>query len=583
MPNQFGYRAALHNYLNRAGHMFSSNIDKTNFETSLKNYNAKNTVNINIELTDNDLSVLRTENAQITKGSHIIQNQDGKLNIYRAGSLNVSVEDALNFHKEAIYSVSSSLRAGRHGGQTPGVIIASSSSEDFTFSIFSGGIAHRSSDNKYEGAAFGPAINVRKDEHISHTADFISIFYMLNHLNEHKEPMVPYVLFSSAYGNGKNGVSESEVIRLGQDRRAKFITAAINARHTIDESPGKTPILKSFGKNKADVLLPLVFHDLLECKYYVIEGDRKITFSDWVDENGLSDKSVVRAHLKNIKLHESESEYFVNLVDLMRWRKVLGCVDSRFNRENTGVIRDLGAIASKEQRARIIETPGLKSIPVDLHFECGYLTTAINIHEVGRALKGIFEKNISTESLVDMKMARRHFELQLRDIFRGNDVSYNDHQENFFKPLIRLNENKPLPKGVQDFLDLLLVSDISDTRNTVAHLYQRGLLRWHVVDNTLSMPIASKFDSELAQNGSDLLFENRSQDPSIAKEQKKQYCRAVTLKVAEIQQKSWEKTAKELGKGDIKIKVRIEDFEDGKVYYTSNGSDMYDAITNQKI
>jgi len=125
MPNQFGYRAALHNYLNRAGHMFSSNIDKTNFETSLKNYNAKNTVNINIELTDNDLSVLRTENAQITKGSHIIQNQDGKLNIYRAGSLNVSVEDALNFHKEAIYSVSSSLRAGRHGGQTPGVIIAS--------------------------------------------------------------------------------------------------------------------------------------------------------------------------------------------------------------------------------------------------------------------------------------------------------------------------------------------------------------------------------------------------------------------------------------------------------------------------
>jgi len=62
--------------------VFSSNIDKTNFENSLKNYNAKNSTDINIELTDNDLSVLQTKGASVTKDSYTIQNQDGKLDIY---------------------------------------------------------------------------------------------------------------------------------------------------------------------------------------------------------------------------------------------------------------------------------------------------------------------------------------------------------------------------------------------------------------------------------------------------------------------------------------------------------------------
>jgi hypothetical protein len=269
---------------------------------------------------------------------------------------------------------------------------------------------------------------------------------------------------------------------------------------------------------------------------------------------------------------------------MMRWRKVVLCVDSRCQRENTSTVRDLGAIASKEQRERILNTPGIKSIPVDLHFECGYLTTAITIHEAGQFLKALFDKQGTHAEIVDAAMARRHFEQQLKLIFKGEDNVYSkDHDMNFFEPILRLNGGAPLPKGISDLLNALLVSPTSDTRNTIKHLHDRGLLVWHASNKTLSMPIASKLDSELAESRSGLLLANRSYDPSEAKEQFKQYCRAVTLRIAYTQQKIWEKAAKELGKEDVQVKVRIENFDDGKVYYTLNGTDMHDAITNQKV
>ena len=67
-------------------YVFSSNMDKTDFENSLKNYNDQNKTNIRIDLTDDDLLALQTKGTPVTKGGYTIQNQDGRLNIYGSGT-----------------------------------------------------------------------------------------------------------------------------------------------------------------------------------------------------------------------------------------------------------------------------------------------------------------------------------------------------------------------------------------------------------------------------------------------------------------------------------------------------------------
>ena len=488
-----------------------------------------------------------------------------------------SIEQAIKFHKDAIaYQVSAEIRKGRQKDQAPGAIVHANTSEDFSYSILGAGRLDES--GCWSGAMFGACENIINKESLRDLDDYISSIYISNHLFEKNSPMVPCNFFLASYGkwHAENEISREFVIELVEKRRQLFLDEAFAAGHFIESPESGTPILNvRSGERNEKIHLPIVVHDLASCTYAVIANGKETELSEWLRQNGLGSVGMMPKLIENLGQHAAEKDYFEALAGMMRERKVICCPDSRSLRENTGIIKRLGGIVSKFLRERILTKSYIKTVHVDLHFECGYLTTAMKIHDVGRELGGIFKKGKG-----DGERLRKYFEAALRRIFKGEHSYFN---LNTFIEYMEAINGKELSKGTKKFLSDLLVSPIADTRNTVAHLYRNGFIRWHKREETIAMPLATNVDRKITEMGyGDLLSPDRSDADRV------KYYRAVTLAVADNEQKSWVNHEEKLrNEGKIKekvhIRVRVEDFVTGLVYYTKDGFDLYDIVSNKKF
>jgi len=115
---------------NDKGYLFSSKIDKKGFAKALEGYNAKDGANIEIKLTDDDLLALKTEGASVTKDSYIVMNVEGKLNIYEKGRLNIYplsfVVQVPGVRKMVISGIASAVDGAAANVETAGEMIAAS-------------------------------------------------------------------------------------------------------------------------------------------------------------------------------------------------------------------------------------------------------------------------------------------------------------------------------------------------------------------------------------------------------------------------------------------------------------------------
>ena len=489
----------------------------------------------------------------------------------------VSIESAIKFHKESIaYEVSTELRKGRQKDQAPGVIVHASTSEDFSYSTLGAGTLDKS--GCWSGAVFGTCENISGEKSLTDLDDFIASIYMINHLFEKNSPMVPCNLFLSSYGkwHAEHGIPKEFVTELAEKRRQLFIDDARKAGHYIDYLQDGTPVLNvSKNGRKERIPLPVAIHDLTSCTYSAVANGKETGLSEWLGQNGLGSVGVMPKIMENLEQHAAEKDYFEELAGMMRERKVICCPDSRSQRENTSVIKRLGGIVSKSLRERVLVKSYVKTAHVDLHFECGYLTTAMKIHDAGRELGGIFKKDGA-----DGEALRIFFETALRNVFT-HQHSYFD-LSTFIGKMEAIN-GKPLSKATSGFLSALLESPIADTRNTVEHLYRNGFIRWHKKEGTFAVPLATNLDKKIAERGYGHLLNVDKTDADRVK-----YYRALTLGIAAHQQRVWENDEQMLrNEGKIKeqvnIRVRVEDFVTGRVVYTKDGFDMYDIVSNKKI
>lgn len=489
----------------------------------------------------------------------------------------IGVEDAIKHHKKTIaYAVSTELRKGRQKDQHPGAIVHANTSEDFSYSTLGSG--HIASSGAWTDAIFGTCENIGDEKHLKDLDDFIASMYIINHLFEKKNSMVPLNLFLASYGKGQaeKEIPKEFVIALAEKRLQLFLADASAAGHYISSLPDGTPVLhvRDNGR-KEEIPLPLVLHDLASCTYFVIANGKETELSEWLRQNGLDSVGMAPKLIENLKQHAAEKGYFEELTTMIRERKAICCPDSRTHRENTSVIKRLGSIVSKVLRERILTKSYVRTVHVDLHFECGYLTTAMKIHEVGRELGAVFRKGGAEGSHL-----RDYFEAALRKIFE-HDHSYFDLGT--FIDRMEAANGKELSAGTKKFLSDLLASPIADTRNTIEHLYRNGFIRWHQREKTIAMPVAAKVDKKIIEMGYGHLLEAGRTDADRVK-----HYRAITLALAMNQQNVWEEHERKLraeGKiaEPIQIKVRVEDFITGLVFYTKNGLDMYDVISNKKF
>jgi len=504
-----------------------------------------------------------------------------------AKALGKGVEEAINCHKgEMAYKVSKEIRKGRHRGQVPGVVLNSNSSEDFAYSIFNAG--HFDANGAWAGGVFGDSQNVRDGKHLGGVDDYISLAYIVNAIFSHgkaghADPMFPYAITSGAFGQScsETGISEKDAIGLILLRRNNLVADLENAGHIVSTSKGGAMALEVMHEGRRErILLPAVLHDLGTCTFYVLDGEKKTEFGQWALENGLESNEAVARHISNLERHKAEAGYFEGLVQMMRERKVLTCVDTRSIRENSSAIKKLGGIASREMRRRILTKPFIKAVQIDLHFECGYLSTATAIHEAGRELGGIFRMGLAYGNQEEVGRLRSRFQDRLGQIFEGN-YRLGMSSEMFVIKLEELS-GRAISADTKEFLKKLFDSPIGDTRNTVAHLYANQLIRWHNVTGSISMPLATKIDRRLEEEGLSGFI-----SPERGAGEKKKYYRAVTVEVARHQMANWASYQNNLiASGALKekvaINVRVEDFENGAVYGLNSDGQLAELHDREK-
>ena len=479
------------------------------------------------------------------------------------------VETAINIHKKSIYETMQEMTPDKSKGQKPSVIIVASTSEDHSFEIFS---YNAYSDEKciWTDGAFGTAINVRKDRHMKHTGFFESSAYMVRHMKD-KGNSVPYMLFICDYGNKDkrdgNG-ADYEITRM-KKVRDHDITEWKNTGHTVIHEKGSAPCLNPAGDKNVKIYMPIVLHDLKECEYYVCEGGKRTPFTDWANGLGLHQDERVMNHLEAIRLHKDEKSYFDELVSMSRNRKKCNCVDSREEEHIGSSIRLIGGIVDKTQMKRMLED--VDALVISLHFDCGYLTTAMGVHEMGREIMLMLQNAEKNGRADEAATARKHFKENVLSIVDRKVLEFDIGD--FVAYLEGISEKKMSEQSREELLKVFSLGT-TEVREIAKHMVRRGILDWSEKLGTLVMPAAVEVDGREHK----LLPENRSHEKELATKQKKAYYDKITLEVASQQEDRWKALKNEIG-SSCNIKVQIRDYEHAIVA----SKDGLDAITGEEI
>ena len=498
-----------------------------------------------------------------------------------AQKLGVSSVAATNHHKKMIYEQVQKLSPNKAGGQDPSSIIISGTSEDHSFEIFSHN-AYSNGENIWANGAFGVAINIRRKEHCAHIGAFESAAYMVQHLADEGRH-VPYIMCVADFGKKDTKVSAEEKIGLMNHMREIMIRQLADAKFTVVREEGKVPYLYIDAKDKlVKTYLPLVFHDLSECRYYVCEdgqkelfGANKTPFEDWARKMELNADPRVRNHLEALKLHRQEAGYFDEYVLLTYKRKKIMCVDSREEEQMGGSIRLIGGIAKPGQMARILKSSDYFS--VSLHFGCGYLTTAMKIHEMGREIMLLLCKAEELGQRKAASYARGFLKDAMDAVFKGGPDRFNP---GVLVLLLEESSGRRLSKESKGMLRALFSAQTSEDREIAKHMHNRNILEWNDRLGTVAMPSAIEVDEHC--DNAPLLLENRSAEERQKKNDQRKYFEKITLMVAKNEMDVWQKAIAESGSNCI-VKVQVKNYRNAVVASTESGINMKDAITGKDI
>jgi len=491
-----------------------------------------------------------------------------------ASRAQITSEAAINFHKAKVYSEVQRLTPDKSGGQMPSAIIIAGTSEDHTFEIFS---YNASSDEKrcWKDGAFGAAINIRKEKHMNHNGFFESSAYMVNHM-KHEKTAVPYMLFVCDYGSKdeREGNAVEKEIGAMEEVRKRSIGEWRKTGHFIIEEPGKVPYLyTSAGGKEVRIYMPVVLHDLKKCEYYVCEEGERIPFSSWAGSAGLHNDPRVQNHLEAMLMHKDEKPYFDDLVNLNRGRKKSCCVDSREEEQQGSAIRLMGGIATEEQRMRILE--GLESFTVSLHFGCGYLTTAMGVHEMGREIMQMLRSGEEHGKAHEAAVAREHLKGAIVSIIEGKFAGFD---VDGFITMLEGISGRAMGKSARKTLSSVLGGETSEIREIAKHMYNRGILAWSEASGTVVMPSAEVMDSK--EETQAYLPENRSKKEEIAKRQRTIYYDKITLQVAREETDKWQSALIKTGSG-CGVKVQVKNYKNAVVLSAMPDGRVIDAITGR--
>ena len=412
-----------------------------------------------------------------------------------AQKLEVTTVAATNLHKQMFYNQIRKLTPDKSGNQKPSCIIIAGTSEDHSFEIFSHD-AYSNGDKVWTNGAFGVAINIRKEEHCAHIGAFESAAYMVQHLAEEGHH-VPYIVSVTDFGTKDKKISADEKIRLISHMRGVMIQQWKDAGFWVIKEDGKVPYLYLKAEDKlVKTYLPVVFHDLKECRYYVCDegqtelfGANKVPFEDWARGIGLNSDPRVRNHLGALKLHKQEAAYFDDYVNLTYKRKKIMCVDSREEDQLGASIRLIGGIAKTEQIERILKNS--EYFTVSLHFGCGYLTTAMKIHEMGREIMLMLRKAEELGQRKAASHAREFFREAMDAVFMGELNVFDIHP---FVLLLEESSGRRITKESYGMLRALFSAETSEVREIAKHMYNREILEWNGKLGSTAMPAAIEVD-----------------------------------------------------------------------------------------
>lgn len=485
----------------------------------------------------------------------------------------IELDAALNFHDEKIEPEIRGMHEPKTGGQRPRNILHISSSEDRSAEILS----HGAYVDKgiYVDGAFVISINVRKPEHIPD--DFQPSAYMTGHLIKHDRQALAYEPTIAKIGRQETG-SEAKVIANGAARRDRLIEEYRKAGFHADTANGMPYRICNIGGEVRKTYLPLIVHDTANAEYYVVEDKKRVPLEEWFGKMGMDSDPRVRKDMEALRLHRQEKSYFDEYIELTSRRKKAECTDSRehcLQNSTRSSIRIIGAILSADERRRVLETPGLEYFTDGLHFGCGYLTTAMKLHEAGWEIRRIFEKGERSGRQADVKAAREFFKSGINSVFDGNwrAFSLND----LLAELKDLNGGEPVLRSTISLLNELLKSQNADLRMIAQHMKERNILAWSDELGTLVVPAAVEIDKRIGEK-SRLLPHNRQTE-----EQQKAYYDAITVQVTKDVEEAWIASFNKVGRTDVKaVRVVIKSYNDGVSYMVDEHGDLVDPFSGEK-
>lgn len=487
-----------------------------------------------------------------------------------ADRLQVPSVTAINHHKEKIYDDVRNITQNTSKGQVPGIMLVNGSSEDFSFEIMSHGSSVE--NGVQHGRAFGVAINIREDDHRKNTGAFEASVYMVKHL-AHEGKHVPYIWYVTDFGtkDSKRETSPEQKVRHMEEMRSFTIKQWQKAGYWVVEDEGEVPYLKSEAKGRPfKTYMPVVFHDLRDCRYYVCNGEQRIPMEDWIASMKLGSSPVVANHLEALRLHRLEADYFDDLVTHTSKRKRVTCVDSRARNFESGTIKLLSALARTDQMKRILMS--CDSVTVELEFECGYLGKAIGIHEMGREIMLMLREAERIGNGGGATHAREYFRDRMREMFKDRLDGF--EEATFINTLQRISKTEMSP-GSRAVLHDLLCSATTEIQEIARHMYHREILDWSNEHGTVALPSALEVDAR--EENAQLLLKNRA-----TPEQEEMYKRKIILMLAKDEKECWAQIKQEIG-SDCIVKVQIKSYRDGSIVSTLDGIHMYDAITGEDI
>lgn len=477
-----------------------------------------------------------------------------------AKKMDVSPGEALKSHRHHIADFDKASRKDCSGGQLPGIIIIANTSEDFSFNIFSDGTSWIAQGKKLAGGAFGLAMNIRKAAQIGWMNDTITPSYMLGHMDGTqvgftqkdgvtvKEALIPYIPFIASFGSHdeKRGRTKKEVNGLLEGRRKKFIEDYRTAGALISDKDMPCLIHHDPKSDSlSSIYMPKLVHDLKKCVYNVVHEDGgEEEFALWASRMGLDKVDIVKKQILALEGHKQESQYFDKLVQMVSEDKEGCCVDSRCNRFDGSMVKDLGGIFTKKMVQAILSNPMLDEFTDKLHTGCGYISTAIKIHEMGLEVRrridmgrGIAKSSGTVAGLTpDMiNYVEKNYKQAVKQILEGK-TEVNFHFDAFYSILKKIDGE--MPGDMYHVLREFLVGARSDTRNTVQHMAKRDILRWDNEKKALIMPAAIAMD-ELLGPKCPFLFQNRAKKDGREKEYQNQYYVLVTMMVAQAEEDFW--------------------------------------------